>query len=326
MTKLYGHVALGGTFDLLHSGHEKLLLTAFQVAQKVMIGITSDKLAAKLGQTLVQNQQERKRILTNFLGEKRLLKRALLVFIEDIYGPTLVDKSYQALVVSKQTLPGALAINRRRKQLSLPKLAIVIVPMVRAHDGKPISSKRIKAGEIDKLGRSYKEILFKIAGRRLSNAIRKRLKKPFGKIVKGDKKLGAKPNIITVGDVATLTFNSLKIPRKLSIVDFLTNRKKVYGSLHDLGFTFPNASVIVRNPSGQISKSLISEISKMLKSKMLGRVILVKGEEDLAAVCAIMLAPIPSTVFYGQPKKGLVMVDVDLDAKNRLSRLLKLTR
>ncbi len=326
MTKLYKQVALGGTFDLLHSGHEKLLLTAFQVAQQVTIGITSDRLAAKLGQILVQNQQERKRILSNFLKEKRLLKRARLVFIEDIYGPTLADKSYQALVVSKQTLPNALAINRRRKQLGLPKLAIVTVPMARAHDGKPISSTRIKAGEIDKLGRSYKKVLFKIAGKRLSNAVRKRLKMPFGKIVKVDKSLAAKPNIITVGDVSTLTFNSLKIPRRLSIVDFLTGRLRTYNNLYDIGFKFPNPTVIVKNPSGQISKSLILEISKMLKSKMWDQVILVKGEEDLAAVCTIMLAPIPSTVFYGQPKKGLVMVDVDLDAKNRLSRLLKLTK
>ena len=324
MTKIYERVALGGTFDLFHAGHEKLLLKAFQVGQFVTIGITSDKFNAKIGDTLVQNQMMRKKILSNFLREKKLLKRAILVIIEDIYGPTIKDKSYQTLVVSKQTLPGAFVINNKRRQLRLPKLAIVSVPFAKSYDGKPISSTRIKAGEIDAFGQSYGQRLFKIANIRLSDEIRRKLKVPFGKIVKADKLLGAKPNIITVGDVSTLTFNSLKIPRKLSIVDFFTNRKRTYGSLYELGFTFPNPSVIVKNPSGQISKPLILAISKIFKSTASDQVILVEGEDDLATICAILLAPIPSTVFYGQPKKGLVMIDVNIEAKNKLCSLLKL--
>ena len=62
----------------------------------------------------------------------------------------------------------------------------------------------------------------------------------------------------------------------------------------------------------------------MLKSRQSNQVILVVGEEDLATICAIMLVPIPSTVFYGQPKKGLVMVEVDMETKNRLCGLLGL--
>lgn len=317
-------VALGGTFDLLHVGHERLLLKAFEVGQEVTIGVTADKFAARLGGSLVQNQLARKRAVSKFLAGKKLSKSSRLVFIDDIHGPTLVNKSYQALVVSKQTLAGAYQINRERKRLGLPKLAIVCVPLARSSDGKIISSTRIKAGEIDARGRSYVQMLLKIAGRRLPNEVRKKLGQPFGKIVKVDKSLADAPNIITVGDVSTLTFNSLKISRKLSIVDFLTARLRTYNNLYDLGFTFPNPTAVVKNPSGQISRPLIVAISKVFKSVATNQVILVEGEEDLATICAILLAPIPSTVFYGQPGKGIVMVDVDLDVKDRLCGLLKL--
>lgn len=325
MKNSYRHIALGGTFDILHAGHKKLLAAAFEAGQRVTIGITTDKFCAKLGINPLQNQYVRKKILYKFLKKLGLLDRAHLIFIEDIYGPTIVDKLYQALVVSKQTLSNALKINKKRVQLGFSKLDVVMVPLALAYNGKPISTTRIRSGEIDTYGQSYQKMLAKITGKRLKEGIRKKLKKPFGKIIKADKSLGAKPNIITVGDVSTLTFNSLKIPRKLSIVDFLTDRKRVYDSLYDIGFTFPNPSEVVKNHSGQISKPLILAISKMLKSTQSNHVILVDGEEDLAAICAIMLAPIPSTLFYGQPMKGLVMVEVDIEAKNRLCRLLGLS-
>lgn len=324
MAKRYSRVALGGTFDLLHAGHEKLLRIAFSVGQFVTIGITSDKFIRKMGQVPVQDQQKRKANISEYLSKTKLTKRTRLVYIEDIYGPTLTDPSYQALVVSKETLPGAHLINKKRKQLGLEQLAIIIVDFAFADDGKVLSTTRIKSGEIDTLGRSYTHLLAKIAGKRLPDNVREKLRVPFGKIVKADRALSAKPSIITVGDVATLTFNSLKIPRKLSVVDFLTGRKRTYKNLYDLGFDFANPSAIVKNPSGQISNSLIVRVSELLKSSVSDQVLLVEGEEDLATICAIMLAPIPSTVFYGQPKEGLVMVDVNIETKNRLCELLGL--
>src|SRR3990167_10576984 len=138
MKNLCRHIALGGTFDILHDGHKKLLACAFETGQKITIGITTDEFSAKLGLCLAQNQNMRKRCLYKFLRKLDLLNRVQLVSIEDIYGPTISDKSYQALVVSKQTLHNALNINKKRRQLGLPKLAIVTIPLVRAYDGKII--------------------------------------------------------------------------------------------------------------------------------------------------------------------------------------------
>ena len=38
----YGHLVVGGTFDLMHKGHEAFLQKAFASADKVTIGLTSD--------------------------------------------------------------------------------------------------------------------------------------------------------------------------------------------------------------------------------------------------------------------------------------------
>ena len=40
-------IALGGTFEILHKGHRKLLSKAFQLGDKIIIGLTSDEFVSK---------------------------------------------------------------------------------------------------------------------------------------------------------------------------------------------------------------------------------------------------------------------------------------
>ena len=43
----FDYGCLGGTFDRLHGGHKLLLATAFKLAKKVLIGLTTDELAKR---------------------------------------------------------------------------------------------------------------------------------------------------------------------------------------------------------------------------------------------------------------------------------------
>jgi cytidyltransferase-like protein len=53
MEKLISVVTVGGTFDVLHKGHWFLLEEAFNVAERVLIGLTTDRFVARMGKSWV---------------------------------------------------------------------------------------------------------------------------------------------------------------------------------------------------------------------------------------------------------------------------------
>jgi pantetheine-phosphate adenylyltransferase len=60
------------------------------------------------------------------------------------------------LVVSEETEKTALKINQKRSKAQLPPLTIVTINMVPAENYKPISTTRIREGEIDREGHMLK--------------------------------------------------------------------------------------------------------------------------------------------------------------------------
>jgi pantetheine-phosphate adenylyltransferase len=153
----YKLVALGGTFDVLHAGHRHLLSEAFKLGDVVLIGVTSDRLVATLRKKhQVRSFSSRVRDLNRFLKIRRWSSRARVTVLREPYGPAARRKRLQALIVSKGTLASGRRLNRLRRQNDLQSLDLVIVDLLKAADGKPISTTRIRNGEIDRQGRVLK--------------------------------------------------------------------------------------------------------------------------------------------------------------------------
>jgi pantetheine-phosphate adenylyltransferase len=152
--KKFVKVAVGGTFDELHRGHKTLLMEAFEIGEHVLIGLSSDELVSKLSKPhATASYAEREQWLMAWLKDLGLSNRAEIVPLFDAFGSTIKDPQIQALIVSEETKPTAEKINARRNKVGLPMLEIVTINMVPSQNCKPISTTRIRRGEIDREGR-----------------------------------------------------------------------------------------------------------------------------------------------------------------------------
>ena len=143
-------VALGGTFDIIHKGHIALLTLAFSISKYVIIGVSSDKFAIERGKSIMNDYNTRVNNLKNVLINYD--NRYTIIRLDDDFGPALYRDDIEALIVSKETEEKGRILNRLRKENGLKELEIITIDMVLANDGKPISSTRIKRGEIDTEG------------------------------------------------------------------------------------------------------------------------------------------------------------------------------
>lgn len=153
MAKKLSTVLVGGTFDVFHKGHKALIMKAFDVGERVMLGLSSDQLARELRKNHnVATYEERLKDLRVFLKRQSVLERAKIVPLDTPYGVTLSTTVADALVLSKETESVGKDINKRRKASGLKPLKLVVIGMIPAEDRVPISSTRIRRGEIDREG------------------------------------------------------------------------------------------------------------------------------------------------------------------------------
>ncbi|MGQ0796753.1 MAG: inosine/xanthosine triphosphatase [Methanobacteriota archaeon] len=145
-------VVLGGTFDILHDGHEALLGAAFLGKPvRVLIGLTTDRMARE-ARPKVNAFAVRDRNLRRFLAARRW-RNASIEPIDDAYGPADDVEDLDVLVVSAERAGVAATLNEARRSKGLRPLEVRVVPMVLAQDGLPIASRRIRDGVIDRRGR-----------------------------------------------------------------------------------------------------------------------------------------------------------------------------
>ena len=148
----------------------------------------------------------------------------------------------------------------------------------------------------------------------LPNSLKEPLKDYIGNLVDEQKliKLLRKEScIVSVGELVTYTCLKQGINPALCIVDFILERKAYSSEMKEKIVSYGKQILRVRNPSGCISDELWDAIQSAytMIEKGEGPVrIVVDGEEDLASLAAIFLAPSGVTVIYGLPNKGVVVV------------------
>jgi cytidyltransferase-like protein len=314
---IYHLIAIAGTFDRLHKGHRFFISQAFNLGKKVIIGLTSDEYVEKKLSVVsyqlsvgnkkrlktprgwqaehseamtppmveravkleIQNYQERKKALEEFLAQNNLLDQAEIVKIDDVYGPATKGNEIEALVVTRETMEGGRLVNRKRNELGLKPLKLVQVSLVKAEDQKKIASTRIRIGEIDRYGKVLERLL---PHGKISERTRQQLKKPIGELFRGNsddlaqiandlkKRLAEiQPVMIsTIGDEVTKLCNQVGIPINLAIFDYKVRRKEKYHSLAELGFSSINSKTIktpARWPNGLLAGGGVRETSEMEK-------------------------------------------------------------
>ena len=147
-------VCLGGTFNVLHTGHRALIDKAIQAAGKkgkVFIGVAKGKLVQKKKFCVPFNIRVKK--LRDYLEEKGDPKRVVIFPLFNKFGPAVYGE-YDAIMASPESFPNAFEINRERKCLGKKPLKIIKIEFILAEDGKPISATRILNQEIDENGKS----------------------------------------------------------------------------------------------------------------------------------------------------------------------------
>lgn len=313
---------LGGTFDRLHIGHQRLFDTAFAQSEQVIIGISRPVVYKH--KVLAENIEEysvREKTVKNYLEKKHYLDRASLLPIENMYGNTLTERNIEAIFVTSENLPNVRKINQERKEMGFPELDIVTIDYVSGDDNRTISSERIRLGELDSSGHSFLRIFETRDVFTLPKELRDEMRKPIGKVIADIHELlpyVTYPMLITVGDIVSESFSQAGRVPDIQVIDFKTRRHEL--PLHTL------YEAQIPNAAGTITKQAVEvyqkKVQRFLQTKE-KQTLIISGEEDLLALPAILLSPLRSIVLYGQFDLGIVVNEVTEQKKREVESLLQ---
>ena len=136
-----------------------MLTKAIDIGGKLLLGLTSDKMARRTRKK-VSTYATRRRNLESYLRRKRV-KGFEIVRIDDEVGPAGTEE-LDALVVSAEKRAVGVLVNELRAMRGLHPLDLYPVPMVLADDCLPISSTRIRAKDIDRVGRMVRPLIINV--------------------------------------------------------------------------------------------------------------------------------------------------------------------
>ena len=161
----------------------------------------------------------------------------------------------------------------------------------------------------------------------LTDELRVKLKSPLGTLLKGsfsqtitefEKMVQTKkpPMIISVGDALSEALLKKDILPKVLIIDYKVMRNPAFPFSAE-GYETLNLT----NAAGTISEEAWSVVKSAVEQS--GRVkVVVEGEEDLLALPAILSVPEKAFVVYGQPHEGMVVVEITLEKKAEIRKIV----
>ncbi|MDD4307373.1 MAG: DUF359 domain-containing protein [Thermoplasmata archaeon] len=126
--------------------------------------------------------------------------------------------------------------------------------------------------------------------------------------------------LICIGDVVTLDLLDIGCVPDISIIDYKTKRMPI-AEVKARFKNYPQEEISVRNPAGVITQELWDTILNGFEKPRKLRIV-VDGEEDLASLACISLAPLGSMVVYGIPGKGASFNRVDAGLKRLVNDAL----
>ncbi len=161
----------------------------------------------------------------------------------------------------------------------------------------------------------------------LPEELRGLLKTPIGRLARDDDELLTllknERYVVSVGDLVTYTILKNDIEPVFCVVDFHTRRGECSEDIVNMIRSFGKKSVVVENPAGCISDDLWNVIEIAYENLDQGSLrIEIKGEEDLASLAAIYLAPEDVTIIYGLPDKGVLVVKANTENKMKAKEVI----
>ena len=163
---------------------------------------------------------------------------------------------------------------------------------------------------------------------KLPDSLRDQLKIPLGVLlpigqdnkINIQKYLSDNSYIITVGDRTTEKMIDFDLIPSLQIIDGF--EKRIKRDIIKLGNAF---ELKIDNPAAEITLESIEIIKKAFTMNSPIR-LTVNGEEDLLVLPVCIHAPENSVILYGQPHKGLVLVQITTEIRNKAQALLDLMK
>jgi len=122
--------------------------------------------------------------------------------------------------------------------------------------------------------------------------------------------------LIAVGDRVSRNIIEKGMPLDVLIIDNKVMRKAIAPLEIQTEKTLR-----ITNPAGTIADEAWSAIREAIDYEGRAKV-LVEGEEDLLTLVAVLSAPENSMVVYGQPREGIVAINVTEDAKRKIHQIV----